>query len=187
VSSTRCGQPRFSVRKHLLPASHLIPTIRSVARERRPIGVVAGGRVRTPWCHDQCGLSHSAVKAITRVWVSDAECLLRVLVVRKRPGGRLDACHWSKASSRCVWSFSESWLAVLRPAGVLVMPRRTILTQAALAHVTSLVGQGQSAAQIASDIGCTLGTLRVRCCHFGTSLLGALQLAARRPLPQWIW
>jgi hypothetical protein len=151
VSSTRCGQPRFSVRKHLLPASHLIPTIRSVARERRPIGVVAGGRVRTPWCHDQCGLSHSAVKAITRVWVSDAECLLRVLVVRKRPGGRLDAL----SLEQCEFPV-RVWLAVLRPAGVLVMPRPTILTQAALAHVTSLVGQGQSAAQIASDIGCTL-------------------------------
>ena len=50
-----------------------------------------------------------------------------------------------------------------RRAGVRVMPRPTILTQAALAHVTSLVDQGRSAAEIASEIGCTLGTLRVRC------------------------
>src|SRR5262250_155273 len=57
-----------------------------------------------------------------------------------------------------------------RRAGVCVMPRPTILTQAALAHVTSLVDQGRSAAEIAREIGCTLGTLRVRCCQFGISL-----------------
>jgi hypothetical protein len=50
------------------------------------------------------------------------------------------------------------------------MPRPTILTQAALAHVTSLVDQGRSAAEIASEIGCTLGTLRVRCSQLGISL-----------------
>ena len=57
-----------------------------------------------------------------------------------------------------------------RRAGVRVMPRPTILTQAALAHVTSLVDQGRSAAEIASEIGCTLGTLRVRCSQLGISL-----------------
>ena len=50
------------------------------------------------------------------------------------------------------------------------MPRPTILTQAALAHVTGLVDQGRSAAEIASEIGCTLGTLRVRCSQLGISL-----------------
>ena len=50
------------------------------------------------------------------------------------------------------------------------MPRPTILTQAALAHVTSLVVQGRSAAEIAGEIGCTLGTLRVRCSQLGISL-----------------
>ena len=50
------------------------------------------------------------------------------------------------------------------------MPRPTILTQAALAHVTSLVDQGRSAAEIAGEIGCTLGTLRVRCSQLGISL-----------------
>ena len=50
------------------------------------------------------------------------------------------------------------------------MPRPTILTQAALARVASLVDHGHSAAQIASEIGCTLGTLRVRCCQHGISL-----------------
>ena len=50
------------------------------------------------------------------------------------------------------------------------MPRPTILTETALARVTSLVDQGRSAAEIASEIGCTLGTLRVRCSQLGISL-----------------
>ena len=50
------------------------------------------------------------------------------------------------------------------------MPRPTILTQAALARVASLVEQGRSAAEIATEMGCTLGTLRVRCSQFGISL-----------------
>ena len=50
------------------------------------------------------------------------------------------------------------------------MPRPTILTQAALARVASLVDDGRSAAEIASEIGCTLGTLRVRCSQHGISL-----------------
>ena len=57
-----------------------------------------------------------------------------------------------------------------RRAGVRVMPRPTILTQAALARVASLVDHGRSAAEIASEIGCTLGTLRVRCSQHGISL-----------------
>ena len=43
------------------------------------------------------------------------------------------------------------------------MSRRTIVTEMALARVTSLIDQGQTAAEIASEIGCALGTLRVRC------------------------
>jgi hypothetical protein len=50
------------------------------------------------------------------------------------------------------------------------MSRPAILTQAALAHVASLVDNGRSAAEIASEIGCTLGTLRVRCSQHGISL-----------------
>jgi hypothetical protein len=50
------------------------------------------------------------------------------------------------------------------------MPRPAILTKAALAHVTSLVDQGLSAVEIATEIGCTLGTLRVRCSQLGISL-----------------
>src|SRR5215469_11614558 len=50
------------------------------------------------------------------------------------------------------------------------MPRPTILTQVALARVASLVDHGRSAAEIASEIGCTLGTLRVRCSQLGISL-----------------
>ena len=50
------------------------------------------------------------------------------------------------------------------------MPRPTILTQAALTRVASLVDNGRSAAEIASEMGCTLGTLRVRCSQHGISL-----------------
>ena len=50
------------------------------------------------------------------------------------------------------------------------MSRPTILTQAVLARVASLVDNGRSAAEIASEIGCTLGTLRVRCSQYGISL-----------------
>jgi hypothetical protein len=50
------------------------------------------------------------------------------------------------------------------------MPRPTILTEMALARVTSLIDQGRGAAEIASEIGCTLGTLRVRCSQLGISL-----------------
>ena len=50
------------------------------------------------------------------------------------------------------------------------MPRPTILTQAALARVASRVEQGRTAAEIATEMGCTLGTLRVRCSQFGISL-----------------
>jgi hypothetical protein len=56
------------------------------------------------------------------------------------------------------------------PKGVQVMPRPTILTETALARVTGLIDQGRSAAEIASEIGCTLGTLRVRCSQLGISL-----------------
>jgi hypothetical protein len=67
-------------------------------------------------------------------------------------------------------SVEERRVCQNRRAGVRVMPRPTILTQAALAHVTGLVDQGRSAAEIASEIGCTLGTLRVRCSQLGISL-----------------
>jgi hypothetical protein len=50
------------------------------------------------------------------------------------------------------------------------MSRPTILTQAVLAHVASLVDDGRCATEIASEIGCTLGTLRVRCSQHGISL-----------------
>jgi hypothetical protein len=45
-----------------------------------------------------------------------------------------------------------------------------MLTQAVLARVASLVDNGRSAAEIATEIGCTLGTLRVRCSQHGISL-----------------
>jgi hypothetical protein len=50
------------------------------------------------------------------------------------------------------------------------MPRPTILTQAAFVRVANLVEQGCSAREIADEIGCTLGTLRVRCSQRGIRL-----------------
>jgi hypothetical protein len=76
------------------------------------------------------------------------------------------------------------------------MPRPTILTQAALAHVTSLVGQGQSAAQIASDapagaIGraCRQGTGQLarqpRCCLIPTRApRGAIKHSSEKRAPK---
>jgi hypothetical protein len=54
--------------------------------------------------------------------------------------------------------------------GLLPMARPTVLTPAALAQVKTLVKEGVSAAEIAGKMGCTLGTLRVRCSQFGISL-----------------
>jgi hypothetical protein len=50
------------------------------------------------------------------------------------------------------------------------MPRPTILTEDQLTRIPGLVGQGWSAAEIADELGCSLGTLRVRCSQFGISL-----------------
>ena len=51
------------------------------------------------------------------------------------------------------------------------MPRnRTRFTPEAVAQILSLVAQGVSSAEIASHVGCTLGTLRVRCSQLGISL-----------------
>jgi Helix-turn-helix domain of resolvase len=50
------------------------------------------------------------------------------------------------------------------------MARPTILTPTALARVRALVNQGMSAAAIADELGCTLGTLRVKCSQLGISL-----------------
>jgi hypothetical protein len=47
---------------------------------------------------------------------------------------------------------------------------RTILTAEVLASIPVLVQQGMAAEAIAARIGCTVGTLRVRCCHAGISL-----------------
>jgi hypothetical protein len=50
------------------------------------------------------------------------------------------------------------------------MSKPAILTRVALARVVTLVDDGRSAAEIANEMGCTLGTLRVRCSQFGISL-----------------
>ena len=48
--------------------------------------------------------------------------------------------------------------------------RRFILTKNVMAGIPVLVQQGMAAEAIAARIGCTVGTLRVRCCHAGISL-----------------
>jgi hypothetical protein len=53
---------------------------------------------------------------------------------------------------------------------ITTMPRPTILTPAALARVPMLVNQGLSAAEIAEQMGCTVGTLRVKCSQLQISL-----------------
>ena len=47
---------------------------------------------------------------------------------------------------------------------------RTILTAEVLGSIPVLVQQGMAAEAIAARIGCTVGTLRVRCSHAGISL-----------------
>ena len=61
------------------------------------------------------------------------------------------------------------------------MSRPAILTAAALARVTHLVRQGNSAAAIAAELGCTVGTLRVRCSQNGISL----RRDGVKPFPAW--
>jgi hypothetical protein len=50
------------------------------------------------------------------------------------------------------------------------MARPAIVTPAALERVAKMVEQGVRAAEIANEIGCTLGTLRVRCSQSRISL-----------------
>ena len=48
--------------------------------------------------------------------------------------------------------------------------RPSVLTKDVMAGIPVLVQQGWTAEAIAARIGCTVGTLRVRCCHAGISL-----------------
>jgi hypothetical protein len=50
------------------------------------------------------------------------------------------------------------------------MPKMAIVTPTALERVVKMVEQGVSSAEIANEIGCTLGTLRVRCSQSRISL-----------------
>jgi hypothetical protein len=50
------------------------------------------------------------------------------------------------------------------------MARTAIVTPTALERVAKMVEQGVSAMEIANEIGCTLGTLRVRCSQSRISL-----------------
>src|ERR1700730_1627856 len=63
------------------------------------------------------------------------------------------------------------------------MPKPTILTPAAIARIPQLVRQGLSAAEIASQVGCTLGTLRVRCSRLGISLRRRAISTQDKPIP----
>ena len=50
------------------------------------------------------------------------------------------------------------------------MPRPKLVTPAVIDQIELWVNDGLSAAAIAEKVGCTLGTLRVRCSQFGISL-----------------
>jgi hypothetical protein len=50
------------------------------------------------------------------------------------------------------------------------VPRQRLVTAEIIGQIESWVDTGLSAAAIAEKIGCTLGTLRVRCSQFGISL-----------------
>jgi len=50
------------------------------------------------------------------------------------------------------------------------MPRKTLFTPNVMKHIEPWVDQGLSANEIARKIGCTTGTLRVRCSHAHISL-----------------
>ena len=59
--------------------------------------------------------------------------------------------------------------------------RRLLITSSVLARVKLLVKEGVSAADIAQQVGCTVGTLRVRCSQNRISLRrGAGQIAGSR-------
>jgi len=70
----------------------------------------------------------------------------------------------------------------------MVVVMRAILTSMALERVAEMVKQGVSPVEIANEMGCTLGTLRVRCSQSRISLRrhGASPMVRRRltlPLP----
>ena len=50
------------------------------------------------------------------------------------------------------------------------MPRRRLFASATMDQIESWLNEGLSAAAIAEKVGCTLGTLRVRCSQAGVSL-----------------
>src|SRR5215470_7184262 len=48
--------------------------------------------------------------------------------------------------------------------------RQTILTKQVMADIPAMIANGMEAAAIAEQLGCNLGTLRVRCSQAGISL-----------------
>src|ERR1019366_9604596 len=62
------------------------------------------------------------------------------------------------------------------------IPRRArIFCPSVLSQISSLVAQGLSAAEIASKIGCSLGTLRVKCSQHEISLRRCYKGVGLRP------
>ena len=72
--------------------------------------------------------------------------------------------------ARSTWTaWKLGWFSFRHLTGSC-MPRPKLVTSAAINQIELWVNDGLSAATIAEKIGCTLGTLRVRCSQFGISL-----------------
>jgi hypothetical protein len=79
------------------------------------------------------------------------------------------ACHTAcmKEASKGDWVHSfEGALLASRPS----LKRSRIFSPLVLREISTLVAQGLSAAEIAEKLGCSIGTLRVKCSHHGISL-----------------
>jgi transposase-like protein len=79
-----------------------------------------------------------------------------------------DLAEWN---THCLLSSAQPLLcryATLAPA--VCRPMRRKLPVARLKEIPVLLEQGMSVAEIASKIGCTVGTLRVKCSQLGISL-----------------
>ena len=61
------------------------------------------------------------------------------------------------------------------------MPRRKLVTADVINQIESWVDDGLNPKAIAEKIGCTLGTLRVRCLQFGISLRRKTRAVGRGP------
>lgn len=69
-----------------------------------------------------------------------------------------------------VWRVSKEWRHFAEPNLLRHRRRRSILTKEVMAGIPALVQQGWNAAAIAAQIGCSVGTLKVRCSQAQISL-----------------